>query len=268
MQRNVLMPTAPHAHMIPPLHSLSGSRLVILLALVMAMAAAPALARSPNYTDSKIFQRVEKHKPEKKLDAQQLYSKAKNGLDEENYQSAIDLYDQLQANYPFTRYATQAQLETAFAYYKTNKPSTALAILERFVREHPRNPNVEYAYYLRGLIQFSQAGKLGSDLFNVDSARREDKFIQEAFRSFDNLIQRFPDSRYAADARQRMIFLKNEMARRQWYIARYYMHRQAWLSANRRARKILKEYQDTKWVKEALKIMQESYEELGMETAA
>lgn len=258
--------------MIQPLHRLPEMRLLIPLALVMAMLAAPALAQSPDYNGSRIFQhekqKEKKKKNQKKQSARELYSEARNILDNEHYQDAIEKYDRLQSEYPFSRYASQAQLEMAYAYYKQNKAHTALAIVRRFTHEHPSNPNVAYAYYLRGLVHFNQAARMGSKLFNIDGARREIKFAQQAFRSFDNMIQRFPDSRYASDARQRMISLKDELARRQWHIAQYYMHRRAWLSANRRARRILKNFQDTQWANKALKIMEKSYRKLDLDKAA
>lgn len=249
----------------------------ILLLLLLGFALAPSLHAETTQM-GKINQRIQKEKEMKnrqemnkkgqKPTAKQIYQKAEQSLKHADYQDALSKFDRIQADYPFSPYATQAQMESIYANYLARKPESALADASRFLREHPRYPNVQYVYYLKGLINFTRAVDQSNHFLGIDGARRDDTYVQQAFQDFGQLIQRYPKSRYAADARQRMIFLKNEMARRQWYIAHYYMRRGAWLAANRRAQGIVKHYQGTVWVPKALKIMEESYSKLGLKKAA
>jgi outer membrane protein assembly factor BamD len=209
-----------------------------------------------------------KQAQQKKTSAKKLYKKAHAKLQTQNYRDALKLYDEIEANYPFSPYATQAQLEAIYASFRKGDAEVALASADRFLREHPRYPDADYVYYLQGLINFSRAARQNSPLFSIDGATRDNSYVTQAFQSFNLLLRRFPKSRYAADARQRMIYLKDEMARRDYHIAHYYMRRGAWVAANRRAREIIKQYQGTTSVPKALLIMEKSYRKLGMDGSA
>lgn len=211
---------------------------------------------------------TKKQKKGNKKTAKQLYQQAQKALHGQDYRKALQVYDRIQSDYPFSAYATQAQMDAIYANYRSDKPETALAAADRFLREHPRHANVDYVYYLKGLINYTRAVNQSNHYLGIEGARRDQSYVHKSFQEFSELIQRFPNSRYDADARKRMIFLKNEMAHHEWYVAHYYMRRGAWLAANRRAQDIVKKFQGTKWVPDALKIMEKSYKKLGMKTAA
>lgn len=210
----------------------------------------------------------QQQKQGEKKTAKQLYQKAQKALHDQDYRKALQVYDEIQSAYPFSPYATQAQMDTVYANYREGKPESALAAANRFLREHPRHANVDYVYYLKGLINYTRAVNQNNHFLGIHGARRDQSYAHKSFQDFSQLIQRFPDSRYDADARKRMIFLKNEMAHHQWYVAHYYMRRGAWIAANRRAQNIVKNFQGTKWVPDALKIMEKSYKKLSMKKAA
>jgi outer membrane protein assembly factor BamD len=253
-------------------------RLTAILSIAFFLCALPAVTLAagqlPGPTQRMYQKLQEKHKAqaqsekERNADAKELYQKAQDKLEDGNYKGARELFEQIQTNHPFSPYATQAQMESIYASYQRHKPSAALAQAKRFLREHPTYPSVDYVYYLQGVINFSRAKNQSNRFFHVDGARRDDTYVKQAFDSFDQLIHRFPNSRYAADAHKRMLFLKNELARRWWHIANYYMRRHAWIAANRRAQGIVKKFQGTQWVHKALGIMEESYKKLGMDEQA
>lgn len=203
-----------------------------------------------------------------RAEAQKLYRTARDKLNEGDYEAAIQSYRKVEDNYPFTDYAVQAQLEEAYAHFRRNDPELALASANRFIKEHPRNSNVDYAYYLKGLINFKRGTEGSYNFFGVDQSRRDEQYAQQAFDDFGQLIRRFPDSKYNGDARKRMIYLRNQLARSELNVADYYMRRGAWIAANRRAQYIIRHYQGTPAVPEALMILEQSYVKLGLENPA
>lgn len=205
---------------------------------------------------------------ERQAAARELYLEARETLEDGSYERAVEQYRTLQDTYPFTDYATQAQMEEAFAYFRNDEPELALAAANRFIKEHPRHPHVDYMYYLRGLVNFRRGTEGMRNFFSIDQAQRDQIHAQQAFDDFKLLIQRFPDSDYAGDARQRMVFLRNQMARSALFTADYYMRREAWIAANRRARRIIQQYQGTPAVREALLILEESFRKLGLDKPA
>ena len=196
--------------------------------------------------------------------AQKLYSEAKDNLNEGNYERAVKLFETLESRYPFGRYAQQAQLEVAYAYYKDNEPISAVAACDRFIKLHPNHPNVDYAYYLKGLANFNDdLGFLGN-LVNQDLSERDPKAAREAFLAFKELVTRFPDSKYAPDSIARMKYLVNALASNEVHVAKYYLKRKAWVAAANRAKEVLKTYPEAPALEEALAIMVVAYDELGL----
>ena len=141
--------------------------------------------------------------------AQRLYSEAKEAIGEGNYRTALEYLDKLQARYPFGRYSQQAQLDTIFCQYRDNEPDAAIAAADRFIKANPRHPYVDYAYYMRGLVNFNRSNTLIDRLAPVDRAKTDTNTARQSYNDFSELIRKFPDSKYAEDARQRLLFLHN-----------------------------------------------------------
>lgn len=197
--------------------------------------------------------------------AQRIYTEAKDSMNEGGYDRAIKLFEKLEARYPYGRYAQQAQLEVAYAYYKTNEPASAIAACDRFIKLHPNHPNVDYAYYLKGLVNFNEdLGLLGA-IANQDLSERDPKGARESFDTFKELVSRYPDSKYAGDASQRMRYLVNALASYEVHVARYYYRREAYVAAANRAQTAIKTYPQTPATEEALFILMKSYEAMGMQ---
>ena len=196
--------------------------------------------------------------------ASKLYSEAKEKLAEGSYEQAIKFYEKLEARYPYGRYAQQAQLEIAYAYYKDKEPASAIAATERFIKLHPNHPSVDYAYYLRGLANFNDdLGLLGS-FAGQDMTERDPKAARDAFVAFKDLVTRYPDSKYAPDSVQRMNYLVNALASNEIHVAKYYMKRGAYVAAANRAQYSLKNYPPAPANEEGLLILVQAYDKLGM----
>ncbi len=196
--------------------------------------------------------------------AQKLYAEAKDNLNEGNYERAIKLFEALESRYPFGRYAQQAQLEIAYAYYKDNEPISAIAACDRFIKLHPNHPNVDYAYYLKGLANFNDdLGMLGN-LIDQDLSERDPRAARDAFLAFKELVTRFPGSKYAADSIARMKYLVNALARHEVHVAKYYVKREAWVAAANRAKEVVKTYPEAPATEEALAIMVLAYDRLKL----
>ena len=196
--------------------------------------------------------------------AQKLYAEAKDNLNSGNYERAVKLFETLEARYPFGRYAQQAQLEVAYAYYKDNEPISAIAACDRFIKLHPNHPNVDYAYYLKGLANFNDDLGLLGKLVDQDLSERDPRAARDAFLAFKELVTRFPDSQYAADSAARMKYLVNALASNEVHVAKYYLKRHAWVAAANRAKEVLKTYPEAPALEEALAIMVLAYDELGL----
>ncbi|PTR17146.1 Beta-barrel assembly machine subunit BamD [Nitrosospira sp. Nsp2] len=204
----------------------------------------------------------------KNWSASKYYSEAKTELNEGNYSGAVKLFEQLEARYPYGRYAQQAQLEIAYAYYKDNEQASAIAAADRFIKLHPNHSNVDYAYYLKGLANFNDdlglMGIVTEKILNQDMSERDPKASRESFENFKELVTRFPKSKYTPDAVQRMKHLVNVVALNEVQVARYYMKRGGYIAAANRAQYALKEYPQTPATEEALFIMVKAYDALGM----
>ena len=196
--------------------------------------------------------------------ANKLYTEAKSELAGNNYEKAIKLYEKLESRFPYGRYAQQAQLEIAYAYYKDKDIASSIAAAERFIKLHPNHPSVDYAYYLRGLANFNDdLGILGS-YSGQDMTERDPKAAHQAFDAFKDLVTRFPDSKYTPDSIQRMNYLVNTLASHEIHVARYYMKRSAYVAAANRAQYALKNYPRAPANEEGLLILVQAYDKLGM----
>jgi outer membrane protein assembly factor BamD len=196
--------------------------------------------------------------------AQQLYAEARESMDAGGYERAIKLFEKLESRYPYGRYAQQAQLEVAYASFKQSEPASALAACDRFIRLHPNHPNVDYAYYLKGLVNFNEDLGLFGSISMQDITERDPKSARESFAAFKELITKFPDSRYAPDASARMRYLVNALAAHEVHVARYYMKRGAYIAAVNRAQDVLKSYPGAPVTEDAMALIIQAYDALGM----
>jgi outer membrane protein assembly factor BamD len=200
--------------------------------------------------------------------AQKLYSEASGALQSGDYQNAIKYYEKLEARYPFGRYAMQAQLDVAYAYYKYDEPESAIAACDRFIKLYPNSQATPYAYYLKGIVNFNRNLGLLERYLPTDPSQRDAAAALEAYKDFEELVRRFPNSDYAKDARQRMLYLNNNLARYEVHVADYYLRRGAYLAAANRASQVVEKFQRTPAVRDALLIMIEAYDRLGMQDLA
>ncbi|MEC5215634.1 outer membrane protein assembly factor BamD [Actimicrobium sp. GrIS 1.19] len=196
--------------------------------------------------------------------ASKLYAEARDELASGNYDSAIKYFEKLESRYPFGTFAQQSQMEVAYAYYRQSDQPQALAATERFIKLHPNHPNVDYMYYLRGLINFNDKLGLFDFVSRQDPTERDPKAAREAFESFKQLVERFPDSVYAPDARLRMRYLVNAIAQHEVHVAKYYYRRGAYVASVNRAQFAVKEYPEAPATEEALFVMKRSYDALGL----
>jgi outer membrane protein assembly factor BamD len=202
--------------------------------------------------------------PTKDWSVDKLYNEAKDEMAAGGYDKAIGMYEKLEGRAAGTPLAQQAQLDKAWAQFKTNEPVQAIATLDRFIKLHPASPALDYALYLKGLVNFNDNLGLFSSLAQQDLAERDPKQAKESFEAFRELVVRFPNSKYAEDGRLRMAFIKNSLARSDVHVARFYYKRGAYVAAINRAQATVQEYRDVPAVEEALFIMVQSYDKLGL----
>ena len=197
---------------------------------------------------------------------ERFYTEAKQAMSESDYEQAIEYFETLESRYPYGRYAEQAQLEIAYAYYKDEEPALAIAAADRFIRLHPAHPNVDYAYYLKGLINFRGERTLFNWLFGAkeDPSDRDPKRALEAYNAFREVVVRFPNSRYAADSAQRVAYLFEYLARYEVNVARFYFERGAYVAAVNRSKYALENYPRTPSTEDALGIQAKAYKMMGI----
>jgi outer membrane protein assembly factor BamD len=229
------------------------SKIVLLLALVLGATACGS---------------KEEVDPTADWSAEKFYIEARAELDDGNYLTAIEYYETLESRFPFGKHAMQAQIDVAYAYFKFNEPDSAITALDRFIKLHPRHPSVDYAYYLKGLVNFERGGNILDVISERDTAEFDKNLLLRAYNDFKLLLQRFPDSKYTTDARKRMIYLRNELARADLNVARYYATRDAWVAVANRTQYIVKNYQGTSVMRETLQLQLQAYQELGMDLMA
>ncbi|AEB57087.1 DNA uptake lipoprotein-like protein [Ectopseudomonas mendocina] len=198
----------------------------------------------------------------------ELYQQAQADLDNRSYTQAIAKLKALESRYPFGRYAEQAQLELIYAYYKNAEPEAAKSSAERFIRLHPQHANVDYAYYLKGLASFDQDRGLLARFLPLDMTKRDPGAARDSYNEFAQLTSRYPTSRYAPDAKQRMIYLRNLLAAYEIHVGHYYLTRQAYVAAANRGRYVVENFQETPSVGDGLAIMTEAYQRLSLDDLA
>jgi outer membrane protein assembly factor BamD len=206
----------------------------------------------------------EKADETKNWSATKLYDEARSEMDGGHYESAVKLFEKLESNYPFGTYAAQAQMEIAYAWYKSGDQAQAMAAVERFIKLHPNHAQVDYMYYLRGLINFNDQIGFLSVLYEQDPTERDPKATRESFAAFKALVDKFPNSKYAPDSIARMKYLINAMAQYEVHVSNYYYRRGAYLAALNRAQAAVSDYADAPAREEALYLMVRCYDKLGM----
>ncbi|MDR3385464.1 MAG: outer membrane protein assembly factor BamD [Rudaea sp.] len=202
------------------------------------------------------------------LPVDKMYAAAHLALENGNYGKAIKFDQRLIARFPFGAYTEQATLELAFAQYKSGKPEDAYSTINRFIKTYPTQKHVDYAFYLRGVVNFDRDRGFLDHYANQDMTKRDQANTLQSFEDFSELVTKFPDSRYAADARQRMIYLRDNMARAQLNVALFYLDRGAYVAASNRAKDIVEKYQRTPQAGDALAVMVMSYKALSEDKLA
>ena len=200
--------------------------------------------------------------------AQKLFEGALVNIAGQNYRLAAQKLEAIESRFPFGPYAEQAQLYLIYVYYKLGESATAISQADRFIRQHPRHPNVDYAYYMKGKVNFMAELSALQRLFAAPVDERDAQSARQAFRDFAELLKRFPNSRYAEDARRRMIFLRDRLAAYEIHVARHYMQRKAYVAAANRAKYVIEHYPRTSVTPAALAMLYAAYKQLGLDEQA
>jgi len=198
----------------------------------------------------------------------QAYEDAKTSVSRQNYRRGIQIFEAIQARFPFSDLSRQIQLELMYAYYKSNQQEQAIDAADTFMRENPTHENVDYALYIKALSYFEDKPGMLERRFKKDITLRPPKDAELAYSSLHRLVDRYPASKYAADARQRMVFLKNRLANYENHVADYYIRRGAYVAALNRAKNAVEEYNGADSNARSLQLMIEAYENLGMHDLA
>jgi outer membrane protein assembly factor BamD len=209
-----------------------------------------------------------KNERELRSGADELYKYGTRSMKNANFSNAIRYFEALEARYPFSNKAKQAQLDLLYCYYRNGDREQTIDASIQFERENPTHPRVDYALYMRGLAQFTRQHGFWHRLFRVDLAKRPPVEARESFSAFSQLANRFPDSIYTPDARQRMLYLRNRLAAYELYVADYYMRRGAWAAALNRASYVVESFEGSPSVARALDLMAQAYGKLGMQDLA
>ena len=196
------------------------------------------------------------------------YEKAQNYVAGGNYSRGIQIFEAIQARYPFSDLSRQIQLELMYAYYKSARPEQAVDAADTFIRENPIHPRVDYALYVKGLAYFESDPGMLERVFKKDTTKRPPRDIELSYASFRRLVERFPASEYAPDAEQRMLYIKNRLADYENHVADYYLRRGAYVAALNRAKAALEQFNGAEGNSQSLQIMAEAYEKLGMSELA
>jgi outer membrane protein assembly factor BamD len=194
---------------------------------------------------------------------EQIYNLATEKTSQRDYIAALELLKKIESRFPNSKFGTQAQLDIAYSYYKLDRTEECISQLDRFIKIHPNHPNLEYAYYLKGVAYFKERGVVDK-LTVQDISDRDPNILKKSFLAFKDLLTLYPNSRYIKDATERMIYLKNKLADHQLHVARHYMKVKAYVAALNRAKYVIEIYSDSNFVEEALVIMISAYDNLGM----
>ena len=199
---------------------------------------------------------------------EQFYRTANRQLNSGNFSAAVNTYQGLESRFPFGQFAAQAQLELIYAHFRSNNLEAARAAADRFIRLHPDNPSIDYAYYMKGMASFAEDTGLMSRFLPTDPTKRDPGRARDAFNEFSLLLALYPGSDYAADARARMVYLRNNLAANEIHVANYYMERRAYIAALNRGRYVVENFQGSPVVADGVAIMVECYLRLGLNDLA
>ena len=200
--------------------------------------------------------------------AAKLYKSAHRLMISKDFTGAVEQFELLQTRYPFGRYAQQGLLELTFAYYKQNNIEQALNSVNRFIQLNPQHPNIDYAHYMKGLVTFDKGKNLINLIVKRDPSNNDPTSLIEAFDIFSLLVEKYPDSEYAEDAKLRMIYLRNELAEYELKVAKFYMRRGAYAASANRAKYIMQNYQGAEVMPESVYILEQAYTALGIKDLA
>jgi len=235
--------------------SLSGSVRASLIALCLVMLATSGC-------------KSHREKAPQQSSPEVLYKKAKKSLDSFDFNGAIKVYEQLTSRFPFTDQSRQARLDLIYAYYRAGEEESATDAADTFIRENPTHPRVDYAYYIKGLVDFEHTPNALESLFRVDMSQRPPSTARKSFAAFKTVVEQYPKSEYAHDAQQRMIYLRNRLAAYEVHVAKYYMKRGAYVAAAQRARNCVEEYDGAPATRDALELLVQSYDHLALKPLA
>ena len=199
-----------------------------------------------------------------KMSAHELYKASKSAMNTADYETALSHLETLESRFPYGRYTQQAQLDIIYAYYKYDEPESAIGAADRFIKLYPKHPRVDYAYYMRGLSNFNKGMGSMDYLLDLDPVERDPGSAQAALDHFSSLINLFPDSIYVEDAKQRVIYLHNNLAKHDLSVAKFYLGRKAYVAAARRASQVILDYQQTAAARDALVVLAQAYQGLGL----
>jgi len=199
----------------------------------------------------------------KGMSADRIYALASEKMTDKDYPKAVEYLKKLESRYPNSKYGAQAQLDMAYAFFKQEDPAQCVSTVERFIKIHPNHPNLDYAYYLKGVAYFKQRGLIEKATFQ-DISDRDPKVLTQSFLAFKDLLILYPNSRYEKDASERMIYLKNKLADHELHVSRHYMKVKAYVAALNRAKYVIETYPDSNFIEEALVILISAYDNLGM----
>ncbi|GAP74873.1 component of the lipoprotein assembly complex [Pseudoalteromonas sp. SW0106-04] len=196
--------------------------------------------------------------------AQALYEDARETLDSGLYARAIELLTAIDSRYPFGPFSKQAQMDLVYAHYQTGNTEQALATIDRFIRLNPNHKDLDYMYYMRGLVNIKADKNAFQEYFGVDRADRDAKRTRVAYKDLSTLVNNYPDSKYAPEAKRRLAWLLNRMARNELKVAQYYYEREAYLAAANRGKYVVEHFSQSSYLEPALEMMVRSYEKLGL----
>jgi outer membrane protein assembly factor BamD len=196
--------------------------------------------------------------------AQALFADARSALDNGLFQKAIQILSAIDSRFPFGPISHQVQIDLIYAYYKSGNSDEGIALADRFLRLNPTHPSIDYVYYMRALINISTEANLFQDMAGIDRSDRDPTAARDAFNDLKTIVSNYPESKYAVDARKRMIDIKSRLARYELAVARFYLSREAYASAANRGRYIVEYYSPSAEVEQALEIMVECYDKLGL----
>jgi outer membrane protein assembly factor BamD len=203
-----------------------------------------------------------------RLTPEALYTQGEAALKASNYEEAVRIFEALNSRYPFTAQGRQSRLDVIYAYYKKGEKESAKDAADTFIRENPTHPRIDYAWYMKGLIDFERTPQAVERWFRVDLSARPPATANDSLQELRTVVERFPTSAYADDARKRMVYLRNRLADHDLGIARYYAKRNAWVAAAQRSQQVIEEYDGAPAVKDAMRLLIRSYNELGFNELA